>query len=59
MAKKIKVKLIKSRYGIKKDQLGTIKALGLTKINSENELDDTPVLRGMIFKVKHLVQVFE
>lgn len=59
MAKKIKVKLIKSKYGILQDQRNTLTALGLRRINAEREFEDTPVVRGMIFKVKHLVQVTE
>lgn len=59
MSKKIKVRLIKSRYGILKDQRGTLRALGLTKIDDQREFEDGPVVRGMIFKVKHLVEVTE
>lgn len=55
--KKIKVKLIKSFYGCKKDQIGTIRALGLKKIGQVKEFEDSPVIRGMVFKVKHLVEV--
>ena len=36
---------------------GTVAALGLKKIRSSKELDDTPVTQGMIAKVKHLVKV--
>ena len=59
MEKKIKVKLIKSKYGILQDQRKTLTALGLRRVNAEREFTDTPVVRGMIFKVKHLVQVTE
>lgn len=54
---KLKIKLVKSKYGRKKDQMGTLNALGLRKINQIREHEDTPVIRGMIFKVKHLVEV--
>lgn len=54
---KIKIKLVKSRFGRKKDQQGTLAALGLRKINQVKEHDDNSVIRGMIFKVKHLVEV--
>lgn len=54
---KIKVKLVKSRFGIKPDQRGTVRALGLRRINQIKEHDDTPVIRGMVFKVKHLVEI--
>ena len=54
---KIKVTLVKSTIGQVDSVKGTIKALGLTKIRSSKELDDTPVIQGMITKVKHLVKV--
>ena len=57
--KKIKVQLIKSFYGKGEDQIGTVRALGLKRINDVREHEDTPVIRGMIFKVKHLVRVLD
>ena len=54
---KIKVTLVKSTIGQVDSVKGTIKALGLTKMRSSKELDDTPVIQGMITKVKHLVKV--
>lgn len=56
---KLKVKLVKSIIGRKEDQVRTIAALGLKKINSEVEHNDTPQIRGMIQKVIHLVEVKE
>lgn len=56
---KLKVKLIKSIIGRKDDQIATIKALGLKKMNSEVEHNDTPQIRGMVRKVMHLVEVTE
>jgi len=56
-SKKIKIQLVKSYYGKLQDQIGTVKALGLRKINDIREHNDTDVIRGMIFKVKHLVKV--
>jgi large subunit ribosomal protein L30 len=56
---KVKVKLVKSIIGRKKDQIATVKALGLKKINCEVEHEDTPQIRGMIQKVIHLVEVKE
>ena len=52
---KIKVKLIKSTIGCKKDQIATVKALGLNKIRYVVEHEDNPQIRGMINKVSHLV----
>ena len=54
---KIKVTLVKSTIGQVDSVKGTVKALGLKKIRSSKELDDTPVVQGMITKVKHLVKV--
>ena len=54
---KIKVTLVKSTIGQVAAVKGTVTALGLTKIRSSKELDDTPVIQGMITKVKHLVKV--
>lgn len=55
---KIKVKQISSTIDRPEKQKRIIKALGLGKINRVKEFNDTPQIRGMIEKVKHLVQVF-
>jgi len=52
---KLKVKMVRSPIGCPSDQRATLKGLGLTRMNQERELEDTPAVRGMIFKVKHLV----
>lgn len=49
----------KSAIGYNKSQKGTIRALGFTKLNQVVEHDDTPVIRGMVHKVRHLVSVEE
>jgi large subunit ribosomal protein L30 len=51
----IKVKLVRSPIGYPADQRATLKGLGLSHINQERELEDTPAVRGMVFKVKHLL----
>ena len=56
---RLKVTYSKSAIGYKKDQKGTIRALGLRKLNQVVEHDDTPVIRGMLHKVRHLVTVEE
>lgn len=56
-AKKIKIKQISSAIGRKKDQLQTLIGLGLGRVGKESELTDSPEVRGMIFKVKHLIEV--
>ncbi|MDY3303848.1 MAG: 50S ribosomal protein L30 [Clostridia bacterium] len=55
----LKVTLVKSTIGCKKDQIATVKALGLKKIRDEKTHNDTPQIRGMIKKVNHLVSVEE
>lgn len=54
---KIKVKQIASIIDRPEKQKLIIKALGLGKISRVKEHNDTPQIRGMIFKVKHLVEV--
>lgn len=56
---KITVTWIKSEIGYAKDQRGTIKALGLHRMNQSVTHDDTPDIRGMITKVRHLVKIEE
>ena len=51
----IKAKCVKSAIGFSYRQKRTIKALGFTKLNSVVEHEDTPQVRGMIEKVRHLV----
>ena len=55
----IKIKQIKSKIGYPVDQKRTLDALGLHKISQVVEKEDTPVIRGMIRKVHHLVTVVE
>jgi large subunit ribosomal protein L30 len=55
--KKIKVTLVKSVIGTKQDHRATVRGLGLRKLNSSSELEDTPAVRGMIHKVQYLVKV--
>ncbi|NLX86973.1 MAG: 50S ribosomal protein L30 [Clostridiales bacterium] len=56
---KLRIKLIRSVIGSKKDQKATVEALGLKKISQVVEKNDTPEIRGMINKVRHLVEVEE
>ena len=57
--KKLKITLIRSKYGRGRKQLSCVNGLGLRRINHSVELEDTPAVRGMISKVIHLVQVEE
>ena len=59
MAKTLKVTLTKSTIGCKKDQIATVEALGLKKVNKTVELPDNEAVRGMIWHVRHLVKVEE
>ncbi|MGI6559294.1 MAG: 50S ribosomal protein L30 [Limnochordia bacterium] len=59
MAGKIKITWVKSAIGFSEDQKATIAALGLRKLNHSVIQDDTPVIRGMLHKVQHLVKVEE
>jgi large subunit ribosomal protein L30 len=56
---KLKITYTKSAIGYNKKQKATIQALGLRKLNQSVEQDDTPVIRGMVKKVEHLVTVEE
>lgn len=55
----IKIKHTKSRIGSPQDQRRTLDALGLRKLNKVVELEDTPTVRGMINKVRHLVTIID
>ena len=55
--KTIKVRLLKSLSGTRRDHRATVIGLGLKKINQVSELVDTPAVRGMINKVSHLVRI--
>ncbi|MDY6935536.1 MAG: 50S ribosomal protein L30 [Spirochaetota bacterium] len=57
MAGRIIIKQIKSKIGSKPKQRATLTALGLRKMGAEREHDDNNVIRGMIERVKHLVEV--
>lgn len=59
MANKLVIKQKKSSIGVLPKQRDTLVALGLRKINAEREHEDNPVIRGMINKVRHLVEVKE
>ena len=55
----VKVQLVKSPIGTKESHRATVRGLGLRKINSVSELQDTPAVRGMIEKVHHLVRIVD
>lgn len=47
----------RSTIGLPPSQRGTVRALGLRRIGHSVVHDNTPTIRGMVFKVKHLVEV--
>jgi large subunit ribosomal protein L30 len=53
----LKVTQRKSRNGCDQRQLATLRSLGLRRIGHTVEVNDTPQIRGMIHKVRHLVEV--
>ncbi len=55
----IKVKQIGSVIGCTDDQRATVRGLGLRRMNQVVEREDTPMVRGMVRKVPHLVAVVE
>jgi large subunit ribosomal protein L30 len=55
--KTVKIKLVRSPIGTKVSHRATVAGLGLRKLNSERELEDTPAVRGMINKISYLVKV--
>ena len=59
MAKSLKVPQIKSGIGCPEDQKRTLKAVGLGKMHATVDQVDNDAVRGMLFKVKHLVEVVE
>ena len=52
-----KVRLVRSPIGTKQSHRDTVRGLGLRKLNSVSELQDTPAVRGMINKIAYLVKV--
>ena len=55
----IKVTLVKSPVGFTRNQLDVVRGIGLRRIRHTVERKDTPAARGMIHKVRHLVEVTE
>jgi large subunit ribosomal protein L30 len=57
--RKLKVTLIRSTIGFNETQAKTVEGMGLRRLRHTVELADTPATRGMIHKVRHLVEVTE
>ena len=59
MSKKLRITLKRSTIGRNYKQKRTVEALGFKRLNQTVEHNDNPVIRGMIYKVRHLVSVEE
>jgi large subunit ribosomal protein L30 len=55
--KRVKVTLVRSTIGFDRKQAAVVESMGLRRLNHTVELADTPSIRGMIHKVRHLVEV--
>jgi large subunit ribosomal protein L30 len=56
---RLRITLLRSTIGLKPNQRGTIRALGLRRIHQNVEHDDRPEIRGMVASVPHLVRLEE
>ena len=53
----VKIQLVRSPSGCKESHRATVRGLGLRKMGSTSELEDTPAVRGMINKISYLIKV--
>lgn len=56
---RLRVTQVQSPIGRRRDQRATLIGLGLNKMHRSRELEDTPAVRGMVNKIRHLVRVEE
>jgi large subunit ribosomal protein L30 len=56
---RIAIRWVRSEIGFDRRQRATLRGLGLKRLNQRIELEDTPSVRGMIDKVRHLIVVEE
>jgi large subunit ribosomal protein L30 len=59
MARKLRIRQIRSASGMEVSQKRTVEALGIRRLHQEVVHVDTPQIRGMIFKIRHLLEVEE
>ena len=57
--KTLKITLVKSPIGFNEKQARIVESMGLRRLRHSVELSDTPEVRGMIHKVRHLIEVTE
>ena len=53
----VKIQLVRSPIGCKESHRATVRGLGLRKMGSTSELEDTPAVRGLINKISYLIKV--
>jgi large subunit ribosomal protein L30 len=58
-SKRLRITYVKSAIGYREEQRATLRSLGLRRLRQSVEHPDTPTIRGMIAKVRHLVRVEE
>ena len=56
-SKTMKVTYVRSAIGFPQDQQTTLRSLGFSRLHQTRELPDTPSVRGMVYKIRHLVKV--
>ena len=54
---RLRIKLVRSLIGYERSQRRTVRALGLRRLHQTVEHEDTPTIRGMVHKVRHLMEV--
>jgi len=59
MPRKLRITQVRSLSGRTADQVGTLRALGIRRMHHTVEHEETPQIRGMVFKVRHLLRVEE
>ncbi len=59
MARKLRIRQVRSASGHPSNQKRTVRALGIRRLHQMVEHTDTPQIRGMVFMVRHLVEVEE
>lgn len=57
--KVLRITLVRSPIGYSRDQKATVRALGLRRLHQTVVKADTPTIRGMVAKVRHMLQVEE
>ncbi len=56
---KIRIRQVRSGIGFSRDQRATLRGLGLRRLGRVVEIEDSPAVRGMIHKIRHLVRMEE